>query len=177
MQQNEGQLLLANLWTWAQKGNQQSQIEERKLHMLILLKWLKTNRSFYQTGSNLDTNARKEAPNDDNIYLVTSYNIDATQYRVLGRLANSFISLNLTSESIRETNCQSQGAQIRLTAVEQENRDQNQEENPISHQNQLKKIRGNRQKLSDQYWKARNSDQQALDETIQLTKRISDYAA
>ncbi|KAA6308572.1 MAG: hypothetical protein EZS28_056663 [Streblomastix strix] len=39
---------ISNLWTWAQKGNQQIQIAERKLHMIILLKWLKTNRSFYQ---------------------------------------------------------------------------------------------------------------------------------
>ncbi|KAA6357450.1 MAG: hypothetical protein EZS28_047022, partial [Streblomastix strix] len=67
--------------------------------------------------------------------------------------------------------------QQRLIAAEQENRDLNQEENPISHQSQLREIRENRQKRSDQYWKAGGPDQQALDRAIQLTKRISDYAA
>ncbi|KAA6362731.1 MAG: hypothetical protein EZS28_041741, partial [Streblomastix strix] len=67
--------------------------------------------------------------------------------------------------------------QQRLRAVEQDNRDLNQEENPISHQSQLRERRENRQKRSDQYWKAIDPDQQALDRAIALTKRISDYAA
>ncbi|KAA6387880.1 MAG: hypothetical protein EZS28_016596 [Streblomastix strix] len=41
--------------------------------------------------------------------------------------------------------------QQRLRAAEQEDRELNQEENPISHQNQLREIRENRQKRSDQY--------------------------
>ncbi|KAA6314420.1 MAG: hypothetical protein EZS28_055587, partial [Streblomastix strix] len=67
--------------------------------------------------------------------------------------------------------------QQRLIAAEQENRDLNQEENPISHQSQLREIRENRQKRSDQYWKAGDPEQQAFDRAIQLIKIISNYAA
>ncbi|KAA6367370.1 MAG: hypothetical protein EZS28_037103, partial [Streblomastix strix] len=63
--------------------------------------------------------------------------------------------------------------QQRLRAAEQENRELNQEENPISHQGQLKEIRENRQKRSDQYWKAGDPNQQALDKMIQSEKDVS----
>ncbi|KAA6402059.1 MAG: hypothetical protein EZS28_002424 [Streblomastix strix] len=69
------------------------------------------------------------------------------------------------------------GLQQILRAAELDNRDLNQDENPISHQSQLREIRENRQKRSDQYWKAGDPDQQALDKAILLTNRISDYAA
>ncbi|KAA6374944.1 MAG: hypothetical protein EZS28_029530 [Streblomastix strix] len=67
--------------------------------------------------------------------------------------------------------------QQRLRAAEQEDRDLNQEENPISHQGQLRERKENRQRQSDQYWKASDPDQQVLDRAIALTRRISDYAA
>ncbi|KAA6358105.1 MAG: hypothetical protein EZS28_046367, partial [Streblomastix strix] len=59
--------------------------------------------------------------------------------------------------------------QQRLRAAEQEDRELNQEENPISHQSQLRERRENRQRQSDQYWKATDPDQQALDRAIALT--------
>ncbi|KAA6360296.1 MAG: hypothetical protein EZS28_044178 [Streblomastix strix] len=39
---------IPNLFIWAQKDIQLMQIAEHKLRMLILLKWLKTNRFSYQ---------------------------------------------------------------------------------------------------------------------------------
>ncbi|KAA6357125.1 MAG: hypothetical protein EZS28_047349 [Streblomastix strix] len=39
---------ISYLLTWAQKGSQLIKITERKLRMQIFLKWLKTNRSFFQ---------------------------------------------------------------------------------------------------------------------------------
>ncbi|KAA6366384.1 MAG: hypothetical protein EZS28_038089, partial [Streblomastix strix] len=67
--------------------------------------------------------------------------------------------------------------QQRLRAAEQEDRELNQEENPISYQSQLRERKENRQRQSDQYWRATDPDQQALDRTITLTNRISDQAA
>ncbi|KAA6395761.1 MAG: hypothetical protein EZS28_008707, partial [Streblomastix strix] len=67
--------------------------------------------------------------------------------------------------------------QQRIMTAEQDNQDLNQKENPISHQNQLKKRRENKNKQSDPFWKARDPDQQALDKEILLTNTISDYAA
>ncbi|KAA6378487.1 MAG: hypothetical protein EZS28_025985, partial [Streblomastix strix] len=67
--------------------------------------------------------------------------------------------------------------QWRLRAAEQEDRELSQEENPISHQSQLRERRENRQRQSDRYWKAADPDQLALDRAIALTNRISDCAA
>ncbi|KAA6387108.1 MAG: hypothetical protein EZS28_017361, partial [Streblomastix strix] len=61
-------------------------------------------------------------------------------------------------------------------AAEQDNRDLNQEENPISYQSQLRERRENRQKHSDLFWKIKHPDQQILNRTIILKIRISDYA-
>ncbi|KAA6308817.1 MAG: hypothetical protein EZS28_056620, partial [Streblomastix strix] len=68
------------------------------------------------------------------------------------------------------------GLQQRLMAEEQDNRDLNQVENSISHQSQLRERRENRLKQSDQYWKARDPDELALDRAILFTNKISDYA-
>ncbi|KAA6363374.1 MAG: hypothetical protein EZS28_041098 [Streblomastix strix] len=54
----------------------------------------------------------------------------------------------------------------RLRAAEQEDRELNQEENPISHQSQLRERRENRQRQSDRYWNTIDPDQQALDRAI-----------
>ncbi|KAA6368261.1 MAG: hypothetical protein EZS28_036212, partial [Streblomastix strix] len=110
---------------------------------------------------NPDTNARKGTPNIHTIYLVTPYSRDVIQYRVLGRLAHSILSLYRTRESVGVTNCQCNRAPV---------------ETQSCRTGRQKFKSGGKSNLTLKLAE-RDKREQALDKAIQLTKRISDYAA
>ncbi|KAA6355611.1 MAG: hypothetical protein EZS28_048862, partial [Streblomastix strix] len=182
---------ISYLLTWAQKGCQLIQIAERKLRVSS---WTDSEEEEepnqinpmvppkVSTQNAINNAIRTQVPEWGPQMMTTSIQQRFTEQMSPYKESQGAWPVRFQAQLEQERAQEKRTVSIielqqRLRAAEQEDRELNQEENPISHQSQLRERRENRQRQSDQYWKATDPDQQALDRAIALTKRISDYAA
>ncbi|KAA6397099.1 MAG: hypothetical protein EZS28_007367 [Streblomastix strix] len=155
---------ISNLLSWAQKGSQLIKMDKQ-----ILL-----SSSLQRRSSWTDSEEEEEADQINPMALpnVSTYNVinNAIQTQVPEKKPQIVKSSTQQHLEVQMTsNIEFQGAwPVRSQAQHEQERAQ---------ERRTVKRRENRLKQSDQYWQARDPDQQALYRAIVLTNTISDYAA